>query len=94
MADGAKTITARAYDAANNVATSGGSTFTVDNTAPSLKVITVLKALKPLRLRLGAVLTLTATNAAGQRKVGQWRVAKRTKVTYRCAAAGAKLRRC
>jgi hypothetical protein len=38
VADGAKSITAKAYDAAGNVGTSGASVFTVDNTAPTVSV--------------------------------------------------------
>lgn len=56
--------------------------------------VNALKTLKTMRLKPGAVLTLTATSPTGQRKVGTWRIAKRTKVTYRCAAAGGKLGRC
>ncbi len=38
VADGVKSITARAYDAAGNQTTSGASGFTVDNTAPTVAV--------------------------------------------------------
>ncbi len=38
VSDGAKSITAKAYDAAGSVTTSGASGFIVDNTAPTLSV--------------------------------------------------------
>ena len=38
VADGAKSITAKAHDAAGNVTTSAASGFTVDNTAPTVAV--------------------------------------------------------
>ena len=38
VADGAKSITAKAYDAAGNVTTSAASGLTVDNTAPALNI--------------------------------------------------------
>ena len=59
--------------------------------------LNVLKALKRLTLRSGAVLQLRITGAAGELKVATWKVrrGRAPSTTYRCAATrGAKLRTC
>lgn len=58
--------------------------------------LNVLKKLKRVRLRAGAVLQLRITGPAGDLKVVTWKMrkGKSPAVSYRCAKPGAKLGRC
>ena len=64
--------------------------------ATSGSKLNVLKKLRRIVLRSGAVLQLTITGPQGQRKVATWKVrtGKSPALTYRCAAPGGKLGRC
>jgi hypothetical protein len=58
--------------------------------------LNLLKALKRVRLKKGAVLEVRVTDARGQLKVARYvvRRGKAPKASYRCAAPGGKLHGC
>ena len=58
--------------------------------------LNVLKALKRLRLRTGAVLTMRITGAQGDLKLATWQIRsnRAPKLSFRCSVAGGKLGAC